>query len=387
MKKLLFLLFALICMSTTASAAKVICGDERTDVWVPMLRGKKVCLLTNYTATINGKHLIDVMLEKGINLVAIATPEHGLSGKASAGAKIASSTYKDTGIPVWSLYGKTRRMTPEQAEQFDVLVFDIQDVGVRFFTYYVTMLWTFDALAEKGKRLIVFDRPNPNGMYVDGPILEEKHKSFIGGLPIPVVHGLTMGELAQMAVGEGWVPKVDVEVVCCQNYTHQTRYQLPVKPGPNVRTMQAVYLYPSTCLIEGTVFSEARGTDFGFEAYGHPDIAPTGFSYTPRSIEGAKNPKHQDKLCHGVDLRKVPKKQILKEGFTLKYVVDAYNRYGKGEELFAIPKKNFFHRLVGVDYIYDMIIAGKSADEIKAMWKDDVEKFKVLRRKYLLYEE
>ena len=387
MKKFLFLMFALICISTTASATRVICGDERTDVWVPMLRGKKVCLLTNYTATINGKHLIDVMLEKGINLVAIATPEHGLSGKASAGAKIASSTYKDTGIPVWSLYGKTRRMTSEQAAQFDVLVFDIQDVGVRFFTYYVTMLYTFDALADQGKRLIVFDRPNPNGMYVDGPILEEKHKSFVGGLPIPVVHGLTMGELAQMAVGEGWVTKVDVEVVCCQNYTHQTLYQLPIKAGPNLRTMQAVYLYPSTCLIEGTVFSEARGTEFGFEAYGHPDIAPTGFSFTPRSIEGARNPKHKDKLCHGIDLRKVPKKQIIKEGFTVKYIIDAFNRYGKGEELFAGSRKHFFHRLVGVDYIYEMIIAGKSADEIKAMWKDDVERFKILRRKYLLYSE
>lgn len=384
MKKITLLATMLLCLM--AAEARVICGDERTDIWLPMLQGKRVCLLANYTATIDGKHLADVMLERGVNLVAVATPEHGLSGRADAGAKVASSLYKDTGIPIWSLYGKSRKMSSEQAAQFDILVFDIQDIGTRFFTYYVTLLYTFDAIAENGKRIIIFDRPNPNGMYVDGPILDMKHKSFVGGLPIPIVHGMTIGELMQMAVGEGWCPKVDIDVVRCENYTHQTLYQLPVKAGPNVRSMQAVYLYPSTCLIEGTVFSEARGTDFGFEAYGHPDIAPTDFSYTPRSIEGAREPKHQDKLCYGVDLRSIPKEQIIAEGFTLKYVIDAYNRFGRGEEFFG-TRKSFFLRLTGVDYIYEMILDGKSADEIKAMWREDVEKFKVLRRKYLLYEE
>lgn len=386
MKRLLVLALTLFCY--VAADARVICGDERTDVWLPMLKDKRVCLLANYTATVDGKHIADIMLEKGVNLVAIATPEHGLSGKADAGAKVASSMYKDTGVPIWSLYGKTRKLSLEQAEQFDVLVFDIQDVGTRFFTYYVSLLYTFDAIAAKGKQVIIFDRPNPNGMYVDGPILDMKYKSFVGGLPIPVVHGMTIGELMLMAVGEGWCPKVNIDVVRCKNYTHQTRYKLPVKPGPNVRSMQAVYLYPSSCLIEGTVFSEARGTEFGFEAYGHPDIAPTKFSFTPRSIEGARKPKHLDKLCYGVDLRKIPKKQIIKEGFTVKYVVDAFNRYGqdKGKEFFG-SKKTHFLKLTGVDYIYDMIVAGKSAEEIKAMWKDDVEQFTQLRRKYLLYKE
>ncbi len=383
MKKFIVLITALLCY--LAADARVICGDERIDVWVPMLRGKRVCLLTNYTATIDGKHIADVMLGNGINLVAIATPEHGLSGRADAGAKVGNSVYGDTGIPIWSLFGDTKELTPEQVEKFDVLVFDIQDIGVRFFTYYATLVHQFEVLAEKGRRLIVFDRPNPIGMLVDGPI--RTYESHYAPLPIPLAHGMTIGELMQMAVGEGWTPWVDVEVVCCQNYTHQTLYQLPVKPGPNVRTMQAVYLYPSTCLIEGTVFSEARGTEFGFEAYGHPDIAPTGFSYTPRSIEGAKHPKHLNKLCHGVDLRKVPKKKILKEGLTLKYVIDAYNRFGGGEKFFAGSRKAKFFRLTGVTYIYDMILAGKSAEEIKAMWQDDVEKFKTLRRKYLLYKE
>lgn len=389
MKKLAILAIALF--SFVAASARPICGAERVDVWKPILKDKKVCVLTNYSALVGknyDRHLLDVMIEEGINIVAIATPEHGLSGKADAGAKVSSSTYEKNGvsIPIWSLFGKNRKMSVEQAKQFDVLVFDIQDVGVRFFTYYVTMLYTFDALAQEGKKLVVMDRPNPNGMYCDGPILDMKRASFVGALPIPVVHGLTMGELAKMAVGEGWYPKIDIEVVKCKNYTHQTRYQLPIKPGPNVRTMQAVYLYPSSCLIEGTVFSEARGTEFGFEAYGHPDIKPTGFSYIPRSIEGATNPKHLDKECHGVDLRNIPKEQIIKEGFTLKYVIDAYNRFGGGDDFFG-KKKYHFMRLVGADYVYDMIMAGKSADEIKAVWQKDLEAYKELRRKYLLYKE
>jgi uncharacterized protein YbbC (DUF1343 family) len=318
-----------------------------------------------------------------VNVVAIASPEHGLRGTADAGAKISSSVDAKTGIPVWSLYGKTRKMTPEQTAQFDVLVIDIQDVGLRFYTYYVTMLYAIDAVAESGKKMVVFDRPNPNGMYVDGPILDLKHKSFVGALPIPVVHGLTMGEIAKMAIGEGWSTKAEVEVVRCKNYTHQSRYVLPIAPSPNLRSMQAVYLYPSTCLFEGTICSLGRGTEFPFEAYGHPDIKGAPFAFTPRSIAGAKYPPHRDKECYGVDLRQLPHEDIIAKGFNLEYVIDAYKRLGVGESFF----KPFFEKLVGVDYVRQMIIEGKSAAEIRAKWHDEVEQFKILRRKYLLYKE
>lgn len=381
MKKILFILLATLCFATVS--ARVICGAERISEWLPLLKDKKVALLANHTAMVGKEHLLDVMLAKGVNVVAIASPEHGFRGTADAGAKISSSVDGKTGIQIWSLYGKTRKMTAEQVSQFDVIVVDMQDVGLRFYTYYVTMLNVMEAAADAGKKVVVFDRPNPNGMYVDGPILDMKHKSFVGALPIPVVHGLTMGEIAKMAIGEGWSKKVDLEIVCCKNYTHQTRYVLPIDPSPNLRSMQSIYLYPSTCLFEGTVCSLGRGTEYPFEVYGHPNIAKTDFSFTPRSTYGSKNPPHKDMLCYGVDLRNIPHEKIIENGFNLEYVIDAYNRLGLGEAFF----KPFFERLVGVDYIRQMIIAGKSANEIRAMWRDEVEQFKALRRNYLLYKE
>ena len=383
-KEILAILFSILCIAT--SQARVICGAECTSEWMALLKGKRVALLANHTAMVGKEHIVDIMTAKGINVVAIVAPEHGFRGKADAGEHVSSTTDTKTGLPIWSLYSsKSRKLTPEQVAQFDVIVVDMQDVGLRFYTYYITMLSVMNSAAEGGKEVVVFDRPNPNGMYVDGPILDMKYKSGVGGLPIPVVHGLTMGEIAKMAVGEGWCKTCKVEVVCCKGYTHQTRYSLPIAPSPNLRSMQAIYLYPSVCLFEGTICSLGRGTEHPFEMYGHPDMKGD-FKFTPRSMAGAKYPPLLDKECHGVDLRQVPHEEIIAKGFNLEYIIDGYNRMGKGEEFFG-SRKRFFHLLTGVDYIYQMIIEGKSVAEIKAMWQEDVEKFKVLRRNYLLYKE
>ena len=382
MKRIYFILLALLCFAAT-SYAKVICGAERTNEWQRLLQGKRVALLANHTAVVGNEHLLDVMLEKKIDVVAVVSPEHGFRGKADAGEKVSSSIDEKSGLPIWSLYSaKGRRLTPEQVAQFDVIVVDMQDVGLRFYTYYITMLSVMNSAADGGKEVLIFDRPNPNGMYVDGPILDMKYKSGVGALPIPVVHGLTMGEIAKMAVGEGWCKSCKVEVVTCKNYTHETRYSLPIAPSPNLRSMQSIYLYPSTCLFEGTVCSLGRGTDFPFEVYGHPSIK-SDFSFTPRSIAGAKYPPLLNKECFGVDLRKIPHEDIIAKGFNLEYIIDAYKRVNVGETFFT----PFFEKLVGVDYIRKMIIEGKTANEIRAVWQRDLEHYKALRRGYLLYKE
>ena len=382
MKRVLVLLFVTLCVAT--SYARVICGAECVAEWKPLLKGKRVALLANHTAMVGKEHLLDILLANKVDVVAVVSPEHGFRGTADDGEKINSSVDSKTGLPIWSLYSsKTRELTPEQVAQFDIIVVDIQDVGLRFYTYYITMLAVMRNAADGGKKVVVFDRPNPNGMYVDGPILDMKYKSGVGALPIPVVHGLTMGEIAKMAIGEGWTKMVELEVVRCKNYTHQTLYTLPQNPSPNLRSMQAVYLYPSTCLFEGTICSLGRGTEFSFEVYGHPDIRNAEFSFTPRSIAGSKYPPLLNKVCYGVDLRTIPHKEIIEKGFNLEYVIDAYNRLGLGEAFF----NRRFNQLAGVDYIREMILAGKSASEIKKMWSEDVEQFKRLRRKYLLYKE
>ena len=370
--------------SIATSSARVICGAERSAEWQKLLQGKRVALLANHTAVVNGEHLLDVMLAKGVNVVSVVAPEHGFRGTADAGEKVSSSTDAKSGLPIWSLYSsKSRKLTPEQVAQFDVIVVDMQDVGLRFYTYYITMLSVMNSAADGGKEVVVFDRPNPNGMYVDGPILDMKYKSGVGALPIPVVHGLTMGEIAKMAVGEGWCKSCKLNVVRCKGYTHQTRYTLPIAPSPNLRSMQAIYLYPSTCLFEGTVCSLGRGTEYPFEVYGHPNIRGVEFSFTPRSIAGAKYPPHLDKECFGVDLRSIPHEEIIARGFNIEYIVDAYKRVGVGESFFT----PFFEKLVGVDYIRKMIVEGKSPDEIRAKWSGEVEQYKLLRRRYLLYAE
>ncbi|MBP3474105.1 MAG: DUF1343 domain-containing protein [Alistipes sp.] len=352
--------------------------------YLPKLEGRRVAVLANHTAMVGEEHLVDMLVRRGVQLVGIFSPEHGFRGGADAGEKVASSVDERTGVPIWSLYdGNAQRPSDEKMEAFDVLLVDMQDVGLRFYTYYISMIRMIDACADFSRRVIVLDRPNPNGMYVDGPLLDMKYKSGVGALPIPVVHGLTMGEIALMAQGEGWSKKCDVEVVRCDGYTHQSRYKIPIAPSPNLPTQHSIYLYPSTCLFEGTVCSLGRGTDAPFEVYGHPDYRGSEFSFTPRSVAGAKNPPLKDQKCYGVDLRGVEDEAVIAAGFNLEYVIDAYRNLGLGEKFFT----RMFLLLTGVDYVRDMIIAGHSAAEIRARWQEDVEKFKVLRRKYLLYEE
>ena len=383
MRRLILAIFAAV-VSLCSLSAKITVGAEQVGKYLPTLKGKRVAVLANHTAMVGSTHLVDMLVAEGINLVGIVSPEHGFRGTADAGEKVNSSVDSRTGTAIWSLYSAAgRNLTDQQLEAFDIMVVDMQDVGLRFYTYYITMIDVINRCADFGRKVIILDRPNPNGMYVDGPILDMKYKSGVGALPIPVVHGLTMGEIALMAVGEGWVKSADIKVVKCNGYTHQSRYNLPISPSPNLKSQHAIYLYPSTCLFEGTACSLGRGTDAPFEMYGHPQMKECKFSFTPRSVAGAKNPPLKDCLCYGVDLRSKDDEQIIAEGFNLEYVIDAYNRTNLGEKFFT----RFFEKLVGVDYIRTMIIEGKSASEIRARWQTDVEQFKLLRRKYLLYAE
>lgn len=384
--KLIFFFFLSI-IACHAQEQQVIMGAESTNEYFPILKGKRIAIMSNHTGMVGKEHLVDILIKNKFNVVAIFSPEHGFRGDADAGEHVKSSVDEKTGIPIRSLYdGKEGKPSKESMAMFDIMIIDIQDVGLRFYTYYATMVRLMDACAESGKKMIVLDRPNPNGHYVDGPILDMKYKSGVGWLPIPVVHGMTLGELALMTNGEKWLPKgrtCDVTVIKCKNYTHQTLYQIPIPPSPNLPNMKSIYLYPSTCLFEGTPVSLGRGTEFPFQVYGHPNMQGYTFSFTPRSIPGAKTPPQLNKLCHGVDLRNVLDEEIFKKGFDLSYVIDAYNNLNMGTQLFS----PFFEKLVGVDYIRKMIGEGKSADEIKLMWKDDVAKFKKQRAPYLLYTE
>ncbi len=365
---------------------KIKMGAEITVGYLPLLEGKRVAVLTNQTGMVGDEHLVDLLKSKEVNLVGIFSPEHGFRGTADAGEHVASSVDEKTGIPIWSLYdGKSGKPSVETMQKFDVLVFDLQDVGLRFYTYYATMARMMDACSEHNKEMIVLDRPNPNGFYVDGPILDMKHKSGVGWLPIPVVHGMTLGELALMINGEKWLPNeriCNLTVIPCDNYTRNMRYELPISPSPNLPNIHSIYLYPSTCLFEGTVVSLGRGTSFPFEAYGHPKYTGSDFSFTPRSVPGAKNPPLLDQKCYGVDLRTVSDEYIWENGFDLSYVIDAYNNLKMGNKFFS----SFFEKLVGVDYIRTMIMDGKSNEEIRAEWQDDVEKFEEQRKPYLLYD-
>lgn len=388
MRKYIFLPILLLSTFIFAqNEATVKVGAEQTDLYFPLLTGKRVAVMTNQTGMAGNEHLVDMLVRHQFNVVGIFSPEHGFRGTADAGEHVSNSVDEKTNIPIWSLYGSgSGKPSPDKMKQFDVLLFDLQDVGLRFYTYYASMARLMDACADHEKKMIVLDRPNPNGFYVDGPILDMKHKSGVGWLPIPVVHGMTLGELALMINGEKWLPEgkvCDVTVVPCKNYTHQTRYELPIAPSPNLPNIHSIYLYPSTCLFEGTVMSLGRGTSFPFEVYGHPQYKGSDFSFTPRSVPGAKNPPLLNKKCYGVDLRQVPNELIWENGFDLSYIIDAYNNLNMGEKFFS----SFFEKLVGIDYIRKDIIAGKSAGEIREKWSGDVETFKRQRKPYLLYPE
>jgi uncharacterized protein YbbC (DUF1343 family) len=370
--------------STFGFSQQIRTAAEQAELYLPLLQGKKVGVVGNQTSILpqsNSKHLVDFLLENKVNVTKVFVPEHGFRGTADAGEKVDNSVDTKTGLPIVSLYGSNKKPSPSQIQDLDVLVFDLQDVGVRFFTYISTLHYVMEACAEQGKPLILLDRPNPNGNYIDGPILKKGFESFVGMHPIPLVHGLSIGELAQMINGEKWLKggiQVDLTVIPVANWNHETTYELPVKPSPNLPNALSIRLYPSTCLFEGTVVSLGRGTYFPFQVYGYPDARFGDFTFTPVAIEGmSKTPPHQDKLCYGRDLRM----ESLAQPFTLSYLLEAYQRSEMKDKFF----NSYFNTLVGTDELKKQILAGKTEAEIRATWQQGLQDYSILRSKYLIY--
>tara|TARA_R110000868_G_scaffold408319_1_gene691186 strand:+ start:18773 stop:20032 length:1260 start_codon:yes stop_codon:yes gene_type:complete len=364
---------------------EILPGADRPEVYLPKLKGKKVALAVNQTSILpskNNMHLVDFLLEQGIEVKKVFVPEHGFRGKADAGEKVDNSIDAETGIPLVSLYGSSKKPSKEALADVDIVIFDIQDVGIRFYTFISTLHYLMEACAEQDKKLMIFDRPNPNGDYIDGPVLEKGYESFVGMHPIPIVHGLTVGELAQMINGEGWLKdevKAPIEIIPVANWTHDDHYSLPVKPSPNLPNDIAIRLYPSLCFFEGTDVSLGRGTLFPFQVYGYPDPKFGDFTFTPVSIDGmSKYPPQQDKLCYGKDLRNEP----LSHQFTLSYLLDAYRLADQGDSFF----NSFFDKLAGSDRLRKSIIAGESEENIRSSWQKGLDVYKTKRKLYLIYK-
>lgn len=385
----LLLFFSLVSSNCTVKPAasvpqndvSVRVGAERLDVLLPLLNGKNVALVVNHTSLVGNTHLADTLLASGVAVTKVFAPEHGFRGAAPDGAKISDDIDERTGLPIISLYGANRKPTPEQLADVDVVIFDIQDVGTRFYTYISTMHYAMEACAEQNKKMIVLDRPNPNGDFVDGPVRVPELKSFVGMHPIPVVHGLTVGELANMINGEGWLEnevRCDLEVITLENWTHADRYSLPVKPSPNLPNDQAVRLYPSLCLFEGTVISVGRGTEQPFLVIGNPTFKDMPYSFTPRPIANmSTHPPHNGETCYGLDLSAVE----VQPRITLEYIIDFYNRYEDKEKFFI----GSFDRLAGTPELKQQIIEGMTEEQIRESWQSELNAFKAMRKKYLLY--
>ncbi|WP_154856331.1 exo-beta-N-acetylmuramidase NamZ family protein [Cyclobacterium xiamenense] len=360
-------------------------GADRPSVYLPKLRNKRVALAVNQTSVLTqreSKHLVDFLLEEGISVQKVFVPEHGFRGNADAGEKVENQVDPKTGLPLVSLYGDSKKPSQEALADVDVVIFDIQDVGVRFYTFISTLHYLMEACAEQGKPLMIMDRPNPNGDYVDGPVLQPGFESFVGMHPIPVVHGLTVGELAQMINGEGWLKggiNAEIDIITIKNWQHSDAYSLPVKPSPNLPNDLSIRLYPSLCFFEGTDISLGRGTLFPFQVYGYPDPKFGEFTFTPVSIEGmSKNPPQQDKVCYGKDLRSEP----LSHRFTLDYLLEAYRIADTGTGFFNA----FFDKLAGSDQLRKAILDGASATEIRESWEEDLDNYRRIRANYLIYD-
>jgi uncharacterized protein YbbC (DUF1343 family) len=391
----------------------IIPGAERMNVYLPSLRGRKVGIFANHTSMVGNTHLVDTLRKSGVNVTVIFGPEHGFRGTAGAGEKVGNYIDDKTGIPVISLYGSKRRPSAEDVKDVDILIFDIQDVGVRFYTYISSLEEFMEAALEYGKPLLLLDRPNPNGFYVDGPVLDRKYKSFVGMQPVPIVYGMTIAEYAFMIAGEKWLSDkanaryehyrtaensadtpFHFQVIKCAGYTHKSKYELPVKPSPNLPNIQSIYLYPSTCLFEGTALSEGRGTDKPFQVFGHPSLPKNLFSFTPNPTDAAKSSKHYGKVCYGWDLSGKPAEVLDKTGkeIQLDWLIEAYKLFPDKEKFFLSPKsgkmeESFFTKLAGNNDLWQQIVAGKTEKEIKASWEPKLEEFKKIRKKYLLYED
>ena len=383
----------------------VITGADRMETYLPLLKGKKVAVFANQTSMVAGVHLVDTLVKRGITVVKIFGPEHGFRGTADAGEHVVDGIDKKSGLPVISLYGNHKKPTADDFKDVDVVVFDIQDVGVRFYTFISSLEYVLEACLENHKPLLVLDRPNPNGFYVDGPVLKPAFKSFVGMQEIPIVYGMTMGEYTLMLAGENLLsakanemnranitqPTADmpfhVQVIKCKNYDHTTKYILPVNPSPNLREMQSIYLYPSTCFFEGTVLSEGRGTDKPFQIYGHPTYSKKLFSFTPKPNEGAKNSKCFNQVCYGWNLSGSIEETLKKVNnrIQLKYLIEAYKLFPNKDSFFLANK--FFNKLAGNDILMTQIKKGIPEKEIRKSWEKDLKKFKATRKKYLLYKD
>lgn len=364
-------------------------GAARFDEYIPLLKGKKTAVVGNHTSLVDDVHLVDTLLSLGVDIIKVMAPEHGFRGKADAGEKVSSGKDPITGLPIVSLYGSHKKPTAEDLAGVDVVLFDIQDVGARFYTYISTMAYVMEAAAENNVSVMVLDRPNPHGFYVDGPLLDTAFSSFVGMHPVPVVHGMTIGEYAQMVNAEGWLKNginCQLTVIGMTGYDHKTAYQLPVKPSPNLPNMTAVYLYPSLCFFEGTTFSVGRGTDFPFQLFGHPDMFIASYAFVPKSMEGAKSPKWEGTPCLGWNLSDFGARRIMeKQHLILDWLVDAYRNFPHKDDFFL--KNGFFDKLAGTDTLRKQIEAGMTADEIAATWLGDLAEFKRMRKKYLLYAD
>ena len=367
------------------SSTKIVCGAERLDLLLPLLQNKNVAMLVNQTSMVGSIHLVDTLRAYKINIKKIFAPEHGFRGSADAGEHVRDSIDAKTKIKIISLYGDKKKPSAEDLKDVDVMIFDIQDVGARFYTFISSLHYLMEACAENNKQLIVLDRPNPNGWYVDGPVLKKEFQSCVGVDAIPVVHGLTVGEYAQMVNGEKWLPsgaQCNLKVIECLNYNHTVRYDLPVKPSPNLPNETAVYNYPSICFFEGTDVSVGRGTDAPFQMIGAPQITIRNYSFTPQSKPGAKTPPHLNQVCFGFDLRRT---NLSKSGINLSYLLKTYASFSDTSKYF-LPT-GFFDKLAGTDELRKQIIVGKTEEEIKASWKKDLEEYKLKRKKYLLYKD
>ncbi len=387
---ILFLLFLTIhSCEIQASDNRPVPGALQTERYFPMLENKRVAVAGNHTSGINDTHLVDSLLATDINVVKVFSPEHGFRGEAAAGELVDNSIDDRTGLPIVSLYCTNRRPSAHQLADVDVILFDIQDVGTRFYTYISTMTYIMEEAARQDIPMIILDRPNPNGHYVDGPLLEPEYSSFVGLHPIPIVHGMTIGEYALMVNGERWLPdnlECQLQIITIKNYSHNTRYEIPLPPSPNLPNMHAIYLYPSLCLFEGTVISLGRGTNKPFQVYGHPDLPKNQFPYqfTPESVTAAPNPPQLDKKCQGINLSTLPKEKLqLKQEINLEYILQAYHHFPGKDKFF----NNFFERLAGTGELRRQIKAGYTEEEIRASWQEDLRAFKTTRSEYLLYPD
>ncbi len=362
---------------------KITLAIERTDLYLDTLRKKRVGVVTNQTGTIGQTHLVDTLISSGVNVVKVFAPEHGFRGKAGAGEHVSSTVDYKTGLPIMSLYGNTKKPSVEMMQDIDIMIFDIQDVGVRFYTFISTLHYVMEACAEANIPLVVLDRPNPNCNYVDGPVLDTNFRSFVGMHPVPIVYGMTIGEYGEMINGERWLSNgvvCNLTVIPLANYTRKSIYELPIPPSPNLRTNTSIYLYPSLCFFEGTSVSVGRGTDFPFEVYGHPSFPESDFSFVPKSQTGALNPLWKDSTCFGYNLREEAEKRPTK--LNLSYFMNAYNLL-KGQNF--VTNQRFLNLLVGNNKLIEQLDSGFTQKEIRASWQTELVEFKIIRAKYLIY--